>query len=390
MLRSLWDRLRLWHVLIVLIGTVPGSAWCDTAATPVPDSVVERLQAVWNAPKLYHDPDNPVIQSFALVGRYHGQYWSVDADQGKDDDWENRRIYLGFKAALFRDLLVEVQMNVNDDFAPVYDELYVAFVNWRPEGADFSASLGRLDYLFTGMERSVSSKRIATFERALLVNQLMPGEVVGLHFETTDDALSFHTGLYSGSIEQEFSNFDGGFAADFGLAYRLPLFYEKGTLHADFLFQDGGSDNDAFEPYKRIVSIWHKGQAGAFGLGLDVTAGGGGQDGRASVYGLTLLPTYDVLRNLVLRGGKLQLALRYQFAESDGDNGLQLPGRYERQVVIGDGDSFHALYAGLNYFLYGDRLKLMAAIEYSLMDDSANDGGDYQGWTYLAGLRLYF
>jgi len=390
MLRSFWDRLCLSHVLIIVIGAVPGSAWPDTAATPVPDSMVERLHAVWNAPKLYHDPDNPVVQSFALVGRYHGQYWSVDADQGKADDWEHRRIYFGFQAALFRDLLVEVQMKINDDLSPIYDELYAAFVNWRPDGADFSASLGRLDYLFTGMERSVSSKRIATFERALLVNQLMPDEVVGLLLQTTNDGLTFHAGLYSGSIEREFSDFEGGVAADFGLAYDIPLFYETGTLHVDFLVHDGDRDNDAFEPYKRVVSVWHRGKANPFGLGLDVTVGGAGQDGRATVYGITLLPTYDIIKNLLLSGDKLQLALRYHFAESDGDNGLQLPERYEQEVTAGDGNRFHGFYAGLNYFLHGDRLKLMAAVEYASMDDSADDGGDYQGWTYLAGLRLYF
>jgi len=388
MLRIFWHRIRLGFVLIAITGATP--AWPAMADPLVPDAAVERLHAVWNAPKLYEDSANPVIQSFALVGRYHGQYWSVDADQGEVDGWENRRIFYGFKSTLFRDFLVEVQASAADDFAPAYDGLYVAYVNWSPKDAEISASAGRLDYLFTGLERSLSSKRIATFERALLVNQLMPGEVFGLHLETTHKLLSFHTGLYSGSIEQEFTRFNGGFAVDFGLAYRLPLFFDEGTLHVDLLFQDGDPDNNAFEPYKRIASVWHQGRAGPFGLGVDVTAGGGGQDGRASVYGLTVLPTYDISKNLLLGGDKLQLALRYHFAESDGDNGLQLPARYEQEVTAGDGDSFHSLYAGLNYFLYGDRLKLMAAVEYSDMEDAANDGGDYQGWTYLAGLRLYF
>jgi len=390
MLRSSWYRRPLVWLLIIIAAAAPGSAWSETESTSAPGSAVDRFHAIWDVPTLYRNPSDPVIQSFSLIGRYHGQYWSVDADQGKSDDVEHRRIYFGFQSVVFRDFLVEVQMKINDDFSPVYDELYTGFVKWNPEGANFSASLGRLDYLFTNMERSLSSKRIPTVERSLLVNQLMPDEVVGLHLDTTNDGLSFHAGLYSGSIEREFSDFEGGVAADFGLAYELPLLYEQGTLHIDFLVHDGDRDNDAFEPYKRVFSIWHKGHFGALGLGLDFTAGGGGQDNRANVYGITLLPTYDISENLMISGDKLQLALRYHYAYSDGDNGLELPKRYEQEVTTGDGDSFQGLYAGLTYFLYGDRLKLMAAVEYSLMDDAANDGGDYQGWTYLAGLRVYF
>jgi hypothetical protein len=48
------------------------------------------------------------------------------------------------------------------------------------------------------------------------------------------------------------------------------------------------------------------------------------------------------------------------------------------------------VYTGLNYLLLGDRLKLMTCAEYSVMHDSAQDGGDFDGWTYLAGARLYF
>jgi hypothetical protein len=32
----------------------------------------------------------------------------------------------------------------------------------------------------------------------------------------------------------------------------------------------------------------------------------------------------------------------------------------------------------------------MAGAEYSRMKDSADDGGEFKGWTYLAGVRFYF
>ena len=123
---------------------------------------------------------------------------------------------------------------------------------------------------------------------------------------------------------------------------------------------------------------------------MDLTGGSGGFAGQPDVLGFTLLPTYDISNSLWIGGDKLQLALRYQYANSDGDNGLQLQDRYEQEVTTGEGDRYQAFYTGLNYLIYGDRLKLMAGAEYSNMKDAANDGGEFRGWTYLAGLRLFF
>ncbi len=86
----------------------------------------------------------------------------------------------------------------------------------------------------------------------------------------------------------------------------------------------------------------------------------------------------------------LQLALRYQYASSNEDNGLHLQRRYEEKVTEGEGDNYQAFYAGLNYFLYGHKLKLMLGGEYAHMDDAADDGGEYRGWTWFGAVRLYF
>ncbi len=48
------------------------------------------------------------------------------------------------------------------------------------------------------------------------------------------------------------------------------------------------------------------------------------------------------------------------------------------------------VYMGINYLIFGDRLKLMTGAEFSVMKDSVDDGDTYNGWTYLAGVRVYF
>jgi phosphate-selective porin OprO/OprP len=59
-------------------------------------------------------------------------------------------------------------------------------------------------------------------------------------------------------------------------------------------------------------------------------------------------------------------------------------------MTSGKGDEYQEIYAGLNYYLYGHKLKLQTGLTYSMMEDSANDGGKYDGWTWTTGVRLSF
>src|SRR5262249_18305867 len=144
--------------------------------------------------------------------------------------------------------------------------------------------------------------------------------------------LSYRAGALSGRIGDEFTDFHGGVGAFAGAGYKLPLFYEDGNLHLDYLFNDGNPSNNALEPYDHVVSLWHQGNADHFGLGVDLTWAHGLNE-RPAVLGLTLLPTYLIGKNLLRKGDALQAVLRYQFAGSDRDNGLQLQQRYEQELV---------------------------------------------------------
>jgi hypothetical protein len=373
-------------VLCAAAGNVSAQVAANAAATTPEKDIREKI---WDLPKLYESDDNEILQSFSIIGRYHGQYWAVDANQGNADGWENRRFYLGAEAELFHHFKAQFQVKANEDFDPFYEGIYQAFVKWTPNDS-FSLSAGRLDYLYSGLERSVSSTRIITFERGLLVNQLMPQEVVGILADAKQGKFSYRAGLFSGSIEDELTHFDGGFGAVLGVGYELPLFYQKGSLHLDYLYNNGNDGNNAFRPYDHVVSLWHQGYSGPFGLGVDLTYGNG-LHGRPAVFGLTLLPSYTFAKNVLCKGDAFQLVLRYQFATSDEDNGLLLQSRYEREVSLGrNADQYNAFYAGINYLLYGDRFKLMTGVEYATAHDAANDGGEYDGWTYFAGVRLFF
>lgn len=371
--------------ILALTAGVNLNGWCEQTNGAAP-GILDRI---WAAPVIFDDNGHAVIQSFSLIGRYHGQYWSVNADQGDAAGWENRRKILGFSSRWFQHFTVQAQMYLQTDGGSLYGGLYEAFIKWSPPDRGFSLSVGRLDYLFTGYERSESSKKINVIERGLLVNQVMPAEVVGAHMEGKSGRFSYHAGLFSGSIDDEFGDFDSGTAAVVGVTLKLPLFYADGKLHLDYLHNSAKPEGGAFKPYRNIVSLWHRGERGRLDVGLDLTVAQPAEDG-GHLLGLTIEPTWMLVRGLLGHDDALQFVLRYQYANSTRDNGLLLQKRYEQTVTQGNGNRYQAMYAGLNYFLYGQKLKLMAGGELARMEDRAGDGGEYRGWTWFGAVRLYF
>ena len=251
-------------------------------------------------------------------------------------------------------------------------------------------SAGRLDFLFAGLERTISSTRIITFERSLLANQLLPREVVGAVAQGTSGSLTWRAGVLSGSIGTELTDFSGGYGAVAGLGYELPLFFHEGSIHLDYLYNNGNPGNNALEPYDHILSLWHQGKTGPFSMGVEFISAHGIEDNNM-LFGLTLMPAYMLGKNVILKGDALEAVLRYQYSTCNGANGLQLQQRYEQKLVSGgQGDNYNAVYGGLNWLLYENRLKLMTGVEYSVMTDNAEDGGNFKGLTYLTGIRLYY
>ena len=114
---------------------------------------------------------------------------------------------------------------------------------------------------------------------------------------------------------------------------------------------------------------------------------GSGYDDVGDVWGISLMPARFIHED------KVQLVARYQYANSRDSDGLRWQKRYEREVatpLTGErGDRYHAGYLGLNWYLYGNKLKIMSGVEYSHMSGGST-GGDFSGWTWFNGIRVYF
>ena len=364
--------------LCIFIGSLINIFAGESKPTDPADSFLD----LWNIPQLYSDKDSNFINDLKLVGRYQWQYGDVDFDDGNYSDSEVRRFRLGTEAKILGgDWKVKGEINVDDEFSPFYKSLEEAYI--RYQGSDkFNVTIGRQKPAWS-YEWSTSSRKILTFERSLLTNQLSPKKTTGINLSGSLDNWSYSLGVYNGNIDEEFGDFDdaGEFViASLGYDYSESSSFDKAAWRFDILHnKDEG--NNAAKAYENSFSLSHSLSAGKIDLNADLIHASGYSD---DAYGIILLPTYDL-------SDKLQLVGRYTYANGDND-GLRAQKRYERKVPLTDGgygDSYQSFYLGLNYYLNDHKLKLMTGIEYADMD-GGSDGGDYDGLTLFSGFRFYF
>ncbi len=68
---------------------------------------------LWGLATLYKSDGNPIVQELKFTGRLQADFYNVDADQGDDSDFVNRRAGFGFKAKLFGDFTAHAEMDAN-------------------------------------------------------------------------------------------------------------------------------------------------------------------------------------------------------------------------------------------------------------------------------------
>lgn len=347
-----------------------------------PNNLNDSLLNLWEIPQVYSNENSNFINDLKLVGRYQWQYGDVDFDNGDFSDSETRRFRLGTEAKILGgDWKVKGEINVDDDFSPFYKSLEEAYIKYQ--GSDlFNLTIGRQKPAWS-YEWSTSSRKILTFERSLLTNQLAPKKTTGINLSGSIDNWSYSLGVYNGDIDEEFGDFDeaGEFViASLGYDYSDSSSFDKAAWRFDIL-HNNDKNNNAAKAYENSFSLNHSLSINKLALNTDLIHASGYSD---DAYGLILLPTYEL-------SDKLQLVGRYTYANGDND-GLRAQKRYERKVPLSDGgygDNYQSFYLGLNYYLNDHKLKFMTGIEYSNMD-GGTDGGDYDGVTIFSGFRLYF
>ena len=384
------------------------------------------MDQVWSAFKLYKDDTNPILQEFALQGRLQLQtiYGKAGGDSfntsdykdaGNDEsvwgnDIEARRARIGFKSKWLQnwkfDGLINVDLDGKDGADSsdknYYKDLYELFVSYAPADT-FNVSAGKTKTRFS-REQEISSNNILTIERSLLANTLFPGELTGVwtNGKGVQEYWLYELGVYGSDRVREFSEFDQGaiVLGKVGYDYSSQAGLDSAVASIHYMHNtDPGYDaltEDNFNPsespsFTDSIAITNDINHGRYGLTTELLYGFG-FDGsverngavadvdQSNVFGITIIPSYFIADGLQLVG-------RVQVATCEDGDDLRVPSRYER-LASGDderGNTYVSTYLGLNYYMYGHKLKLMNGIEYSDMG-----GGDYDGYTLMSGLRFSF
>ena len=377
----------LGSLLLQIPLSLAGTQEAPSGKTPVaPAKEASALDDLWSLTTLYKNNANPFLQEFKLRGRYQGQYHWLDSDQGDSDAWENRRSRLGFDAKLFRKKIeIRLDAQSNDEFDPFYDRLVDAYIKWKPSN-NFALTLGRQKPQIGYYDWLESTNAQATFERSQIFGQLRVDRATGAVAEGKADNFTWQAGVYSNDMDREFGSLDGGvsFSTGIGYDFKQAVNLEKADWRLDWLHSELEAGDTVLNRYENIFSstVWLK--DGRWSLVGEAFFGTGEA---ADAFGFYILPTYDIVPK------KLQAVARYSFSTGDGADSLTVQRRYEREAPGltggGRGETYHAAYAGLQYFIHGDKLKLLAGAEYAHLDGGGN-GGDFDGLTVLTGIRFSF
>lgn len=350
------------------------------AAHAVGDSSFDR---VWSHATLYEDRDNSFLQKFALSGRLQIDAAWLDSNQGEFDDILWRRFRFGFKADVLRDwvLHVEGDWDLNKSPGEAYSRLTDGYIGWHP-GKEWDLKILKQSAGFT-MDGATSSKKLLTLQRNNLSNNLwftteyFTGATLS---GISARRWSWKAGIFSSDGSNELSRFEtawftllslgGNFAEELGL--------DDATIRIDYVYNKEDEDADTRD-FSQVLSFVIKWQQNDWSLWTDLSAGKG-HAGQSDLWGVAVMPFYDISPHF-------QLVFRFTYLKSADDNGVRL-GRYEKEIVEGRGDEYSEAYGGLNVFIYGHKLKWQTGLQYSDMNDRADDGGEYTGWGITTGLRL--
>lgn len=353
---------------------------------------------------LYENPSNPWVQSVSLMAQLQLQYAYGSSRTGKfgTADWpdnltwgnlEVRRYRLGVRGRLFRDFtffnLTDLEPNFSNG---VYKRFPEAYVTWHHSPA-INVSAGKCELKFN-REQEYASSRFPVFERTAVGNMLYGGELTGVWINGDQIAggWQYFLGVYSNDRQDEWPKFESAgsiFLSKIGYDYTSATSLDRALIKVQWLHntRPGYTNSETNPPsplYSNAYSLSHEVQAGRLGLTAEILFAEGAR-GRPNVGAFSTMTTWTFSE-------KIEFINVLEVAGSRKENGVILPARYESLAPdLGDrrGDSWFSSYAGVNYYLDGHHVKLMTGMKYSHMDGGTK-GGDFSGWTWLAGLRMFF
>jgi len=339
----------------------------------------------WSYMTLYSNKESYGIQKFAFVGR--AQFDSVWVDPNEQENWNDvawRRFRAGFKLDFLQTWVahIEAELDLNKDFDDWFTRLTDAYIGWSPTN-DLKIKVLKQSAGFT-LDGTTSSKNLLTLERNNVTNNLwftkeyFNGALVSGKFS---EGLSYKASIFSSDGDPDWGWNDASWFTFWSMGYTLG----NAKLNVDYVYQ-GEDENANTRDFEQVLSLNGQWQEGPWGLRGDLAFGKGFVDkGQSDVWGFYLMPYYDINKHT-------QIVMAYTYVDGDGDNSVHL-NRYELKSLEnndagGKGDRYNEIYGGFNVYFYGHKFKWQTGLSYATMDDAANDGGEFKGWTLNTGLRV--
>lgn len=403
----------------------PEGAAATTSAKEAPPELVEQpvanngdwCQWLQNDPGLlYQNDQNPWIQSFEIGGRFHYQVASLEGTDINGMDFndtydEYRRLRFETKTQFLKYFVAEVNVNlVNDnrfrddpfnelewgydrfDEASVEFDIGEAFGDGWLDG--IKLKYGRMKLKMTE-EVHMSSNEIYTVERSGIADKLGGNlsRPTGVTLELDKGDWDLVVGMYSAEDDSDFLAGWGEGEFFYGsLEWRatedlkLVLDYSQNN-------HDGLDDALGYGWATALSAIYKKNDWGIITEAIYGDNGGGISASiprrQGDFHAFVVMPWYWLVED------KLQAVVQYQYASSPESQGLQLPVRYVRaehenllvDVDNGRGNEHHFLYAGLNWHLCPDRVKIMGGFS---LDDLTTRTGEVKAYTWQLAFRTAF
>lgn len=379
-------------------------------------------------------PDNPWVQSLVFEGRFHWNAAYVDGEGTNGQDFSEtytdaRRFRLGAKIGFLNYFSYKGIVNLVDDERfngagldygyQDFDESWFTFDMLKAfnlGGLDvLTANYGRVKW-HGGLEARTSSNAILTVERSAITNKLhQSARPTGLFFNAVKGKINALAGVYSSDeATDEFGvddgNVEGWGGWNDGLIYNAELIYSATDdlrIGWELIYNDAeelGANEDSLLDYKWATTLSAEYAIGNGGVNVEGFYGDNGGSEmhsarnaarRGNFWGFVATPYYWIVP------AKLQAVVQYAYAGSEEDQGIRTNSRYVRATNYGGGgnpnitnsgrgNELHTLYAGVNYLICGDNLKVQLGAEYTSLNTPGRGDGDVEALTWLCGFRTSF
>ncbi len=388
----------------------------DALASQAPQTWCEWLQ---NDPgKFKPEHENPWFQSFQIGGRFHYQAaylegTDVNGLHYNDHYDEFRRLRLETKTKFLKYFTAEVNVNLvsddrfKDDFYSDlewgydrFDEATLQFdlgkaigPNWFDE---IKLTYGRMKLKMTE-EQHMSSDESYTIERSGVSDKLAGAQSrpTGFTVDLEKDDFALTLGVFSAEDDADFVGgwndgefFYGSLTWKPNKEFKLVLDYTQNNL------DDRPVVDDALG-YAWAASLSAVYEQKRWGVIAEAVYGdNGGANGliqrrQGDFHGFVLMPWVWIVED------KLQAVVELQYASSPESQGWQIPSRYVRadhdnpavDVDNGRGNEHHYVYAGLNYHICKDRIKLMGGVSWEQLTTRKSE---IEATTYQMAFRTAF